>query len=89
MPTFKEQGYNVVASIWRGVMVKAGTPKDVVDTLMSAIEKMKKSKEWQVFSRRNMQLLVTISLYFMQKQVREVLLGSCFSSSHRSAETKI
>ena len=71
VPTFKEQGYNVVASIWRGVMVKAGTPKDVVDTLMSAIEKMKKSKEWQVFSRRNMQSSVTISLDDMQKQVRE------------------
>ena len=71
VPTFKEQGYNVVASIWRGVMVKAGTPKDVVDTLMSAIEKMKKSKEWQDFSRLNMQSSVTISLDDMQKQVRE------------------
>jgi putative tricarboxylic transport membrane protein len=71
VPTFKEQGYNVVASIWRGVMVKAGTPKDVVDTLMSAIEKMKKSKEWQDFSRLNMQSSVTISLDNMQKQVRE------------------
>ncbi len=71
VPTFKEQGYDVVASIWRGVMVKAGTPKDVVDTLMSAIEKMKKSKEWQDFSRLNMQSSVTISLDDMQKQVRE------------------
>ena len=70
VPTFKEQGYDVVASIWRGVMVKAGTPKDIIDTLMSAIEKMQKSKEWQDFSRLNMQSSVNISLDDMQKQVR-------------------
>lgn len=70
VPTFKEQGYDVVASIWRSVMVKAGTPKDIVDTLMLAIEKMKKSKEWQDFSRLNMQSSVNISLDDMQKQVR-------------------
>ncbi len=27
VPTFKEQGYDVVESIWRSVMVKAGTPQ--------------------------------------------------------------
>ncbi len=75
VPTFKEQGYNVVASIWRGVMVKVGTPKDVIDTLMSAIEKMKKSKDWQDFSRLNMQSSVTISLDGMQKQVREEVVS--------------
>jgi hypothetical protein len=32
---------------------------------------MKKSKEWQDFSRLNMQSSVTISLADMQKQVRE------------------
>ena len=47
VPTFKEQGYGVVASIWRGVMLKAGTPQPILDTLGSAIEKMKKSEEWQ------------------------------------------
>jgi putative tricarboxylic transport membrane protein len=71
VPTFKEQGYNVVASIWRGIMVKAGTPQGVIDTLMGAIETMKKSKDWQDFSRLNMQSSVTISLADMQKQVRE------------------
>ena len=71
MPTFKEQGYNVVASIWRGIMVKAGTPKAVIDTLMSAMDTMKKTKEWQDFSRLNMQSSVNISLADMQKQVSE------------------
>ncbi len=71
VPTFKEQGYNVVASIWRGIMVKAGTPQPIIDTLMSAIKKMKQTKEWQDFSRLNMQSSVSISLDDMQKQVRD------------------
>jgi putative tricarboxylic transport membrane protein len=70
VPTFKEQGYNVEASIWRGIMVKAGTPQPIIDTLMSALDKMKSSKEWQDFSRINMQSPVNITLDAMQKQVR-------------------
>jgi tripartite-type tricarboxylate transporter receptor subunit TctC len=71
VPTFKEQGYDVVASIWRGVMLKAGTPQPILDTLGSAIDKMKKSEEWQKFSRLNMQSSVDVSLDGMQKQVRQ------------------
>jgi tripartite-type tricarboxylate transporter receptor subunit TctC len=52
-------------------MVKAGTPKDIIDTLTSTIEKMKLAKEWQDFSRLNMQSPVSISLDDMQKKVRE------------------
>jgi putative tricarboxylic transport membrane protein len=69
--TFKEQGYNVEASIWRGIMVKAGTPQPIIDTLMSALDKMKSTKEWQDFSRINMQSPVNITLDVMQKQVRD------------------
>ena len=71
VPTFKEQGYDVVASIWRGVMVKKGTPQPVIDTLLSAIAKMQKTEEWKRFSRQNMQNSVDISLADMQKKVRE------------------
>jgi tripartite-type tricarboxylate transporter receptor subunit TctC len=71
VPTFKEQGYNVVASIWRGIMVKAGTPQTVIDTLTAAMEKMKQTKEWQEFSKLNMQSSVNVSLDEMQKQVRD------------------
>jgi tripartite-type tricarboxylate transporter receptor subunit TctC len=71
VPTFKEQGYNIVESIWRGIMVKAGTPQPIIDALMAAIEKMKQTKEWQDFSRLNMQSSVNVSLEEMQKQVRD------------------
>ena len=55
VPTFKEQGYDVAASIWRGVMVKAGTPQPIVDKLNAALDTMKKTEEWQKFSQLNMQ----------------------------------
>jgi len=71
VPTFKEQGYGVVASIWRGIMLKAGTPQPILDTLGSAIETMKKSEEWKKFSRLNMQSSVDVSLDGMQRQVRQ------------------
>jgi putative tricarboxylic transport membrane protein len=71
VPTFKEQGYNVVASLWRGVMVKADTPRPIVDRLISAIDQIKQTDEWKQFSQRNMQSSVAISLDEMQKKVRE------------------
>ena len=71
VPTFKEQGYNVVTSIWRGVMVKAGTPQRIIIRLNAALDTMKKTDEWQKFSRLNMQSSVDVSLEGMQKQVRQ------------------
>jgi putative tricarboxylic transport membrane protein len=75
VPTFKEQGYDVVESIWRGVMVKAGTPKDVTDTLISATDKMKQTEQWKDFSKLNMQSPVTVSLDAMQAQVRTEIVS--------------
>jgi putative tricarboxylic transport membrane protein len=70
VPTFKEQGYDVVESIWRGIMVKSSTPKSVIDTLVSAIGKVKQSEQWKKFSQLNMQSSIDTSLDDMQKQVR-------------------
>ena len=83
VPTFKEQGYLVVEAIWRGVMLKAGTPEPVVKSLMAALEKMKQTKEWQDFSELNMQSAVTISLEDMQAKVRaEVASDRAFLESN-------
>jgi len=67
--TFSEQGFDVVESIWRGVMVKAGTPRSVVDVLTSAIERVRQTQEWRNFSKLNLQSQVNISLEDMQKLV--------------------
>src|SRR5262249_52485549 len=79
VPTFREQGYNVVESIWRGVMVKAGTPKPVLDTLVDALAKIKQTPEWKEFSKTNLQSDVDISLDDMQAMVaREIASDRAF-----------
>jgi putative tricarboxylic transport membrane protein len=69
VPTFKEQGLDVVERIWRGVMLKAGTPRPVIDTLLSAIDRMKQTQEWKDFSRLNLQSAMDVSLDDMQTLV--------------------
>jgi putative tricarboxylic transport membrane protein len=82
VPTFKEQGYDIVESIWRGVMVKKDTPREIIDALISAAEKMKQSKDWQDYSRLTLQSPADISLDEMQKQVRnEVFADRAFLAS--------
>lgn len=71
VPTFKEQGLDVVERIWRSVMIKAGTPRPVIETLVSTIDKMKQTQEWKDFSRLNLQSSMEISLGDMQKLVAD------------------
>jgi tripartite-type tricarboxylate transporter receptor subunit TctC len=79
VPTFREQGYDVVEQIWRGVMVKAGTPQPVLDRLIAAIDKIKQTQEWKEFSKTNLQSDFNISLEDMQKLVaKEVASDRAF-----------
>lgn len=45
VPTFKEQGYDVVEGAYRGVAAPPGTPDDVVKVLADAFEKVHKDPE--------------------------------------------
>ncbi len=45
VPTFKEQGYDVVEGAYRGVAAPPGTPDDVIKTLADAFEKVHKDPE--------------------------------------------
>jgi tripartite-type tricarboxylate transporter receptor subunit TctC len=71
VPTFREQGYDVVEEIWRGVMMKRGTPQPIVDALSSTITTIKQTDEWRAFSRLNLQSQVDVSLDQMQQKVRD------------------
>jgi tripartite-type tricarboxylate transporter receptor subunit TctC len=51
-------------------MVRTGTPNNVLDTLMSAVDKMKTTTQWREFSTLNMQSSMNISLDEMQARVR-------------------
>lgn len=49
VPTFKESGYDVVEMLWRGVMVKKGTPQEVIDRLNQAFDKVVQSEDWKKY----------------------------------------
>jgi tripartite-type tricarboxylate transporter receptor subunit TctC len=70
VPTFKEQGYDVVESIWRGIMVQTGTPQDRIETLIAALDKIQATDEWKQFMTSNMQSSLSMTQEEMQNQVR-------------------
>ncbi len=55
VPTFKEQGYDMVDSQWRGFFVKAGTPAPVVAKLDAALKRAIESKEFQDYLVKTVQ----------------------------------
>ncbi|HXD47432.1 MAG TPA: tripartite tricarboxylate transporter substrate binding protein [Gemmatimonadaceae bacterium] len=70
VPTFKEQGFDVVESIWRGVMVKSGTPPAVIATLSKAFDRIESTPEWQKFMQFNMQSPLHLDAEHMQAMFR-------------------
>jgi tripartite-type tricarboxylate transporter receptor subunit TctC len=51
-PTLKELGINIVRYQWRGLMAKAGVPKDNIDYLAQAFKKMTEDPEWILFLKK-------------------------------------
>jgi tripartite-type tricarboxylate transporter receptor subunit TctC len=45
VPTFKEQGYDIVEGAYRGVAAPPGTPDEIVKILADAFEKVHKDPE--------------------------------------------
>ena len=56
VPTYKERGWDLVRYQWRGVMVKSGTPRPVVERLTAAIQKAQQTAEWKSYLRQVAQL---------------------------------
>ncbi|WP_414472660.1 Bug family tripartite tricarboxylate transporter substrate binding protein [Microvirga sp. M2] len=55
VPTFKEQGYDIVDSVWRGIAVHGKTPDDVMGKIQEAIDKVEASQDWLEFQKREKQ----------------------------------
>lgn len=53
VPTAKELGWDVEMATWRGVAVKAGTPKPIVETLRKAFAKSMSHKIYQNYLKMN------------------------------------
>ena len=71
VPTFREQGFDVVEALWRGVMVKKGTPEPVIGVLSAAMDRIEATPEWQHFMRANLQSPMHKSVDEMQALVRD------------------
>jgi tripartite-type tricarboxylate transporter receptor subunit TctC len=52
VPTAKEQGFDVDVVMWRGIAAPAGTPKDVIARLQTAVQAVVSSAEFQAQSAR-------------------------------------
>ncbi len=55
VPTLKEQGFDISEVLWRGVMMKTGATRPVVDRLQTAIDAALSSAEWQKYRADNRQ----------------------------------
>lgn len=55
VPTFREQGYEVVEAIWRGVAARGGTPPEVLERLSATLDDIEESDEWRAFMEANKQ----------------------------------
>lgn len=55
VPTFKEQGYDIVDSVWRGIAVHGQTPDDIVAEIQKAVDKVEASQDWLDFQNREKQ----------------------------------
>ncbi|MDL2272087.1 hypothetical protein LJC23_03540 [Desulfovibrio sp. OttesenSCG-928-I05] len=49
VPTFKELGFDLVDFIWRGVVVKPGTPPAALEAIQAALDKVEATQEWKEF----------------------------------------
>ena len=47
LPTFREQGYDVVASVFRGVVAADGIPDDAKAYLSDMVEKVQQTEAWK------------------------------------------
>lgn len=53
IPTFAEQGFDIVVGPWRAIVGPPGMPEDVVETLAGAVESAYNSDDFQGFIREN------------------------------------
>lgn len=68
VPTMKELGYDVDEQIWRGVMVKSGTPPEVGEALGSIIDKAVQSEKWKNTMQARFQSPYEISMEDLNKK---------------------
>jgi putative tricarboxylic transport membrane protein len=56
VPTFKEQGYDLVRYHWRGLYMKKGTPRAVMNRLQDGFRRIMQTAEWKVYMKNSQML---------------------------------
>jgi putative tricarboxylic transport membrane protein len=74
VPTLKEQGFDISEVLWRGVMMRAGATRAVVDRLQTAIDAALSSEEWTKYRADNRQ------------EARDIREGDMASAIEREVE---
>ncbi|CAM4261424.1 Bug family tripartite tricarboxylate transporter substrate binding protein [Kerstersia similis] len=75
VPTFKEQGFDIVDSIWRGLAIKNGTPENIVETIQAAVDRVEASPDWLAFQEREKQENINLAEQGFTEMVSAQIAG--------------
>lgn len=71
IPTFKEMGYDVTMSVWKFLMLPAGTPEDVVTKVTETLTAITETDEYKEFCDANQLLPLTLTTEEMVERINE------------------
>ena len=71
IPTFKEMGYDVTMSVWKFLMLPAGTPEDVVTKVTETLTAITETDEYKEFCDANQLLPLTMTTEEMVERINE------------------
>ena len=68
-----EAGYDIDALLWRGLVLRAGTPPEVVEALQAALAEIQKEERWQeMMDAQNQNTFVLTGAEFQEMVEGEV-----------------
>ena len=71
IPTFKEQGYDVVMSVWKFLIVPASTPADIVEQISTTLNAITATDEYKEFCANNNLLPLTMTTDEMVQRIND------------------
>lgn len=71
IPTFKEQGYDVVMSVWKFLIVPATTPQEIVDKITTTLNDITATDEYTQFCEKNNLLPLTLTTDEMVQRIND------------------
>ncbi|MBQ9197389.1 MAG: tripartite tricarboxylate transporter substrate binding protein [Clostridia bacterium] len=81
IPTIKEQGYDVVMSVWKFFIMPATTPQEIIDQATEILNQCKASEEFADYCEKNNLLILGLDTSEMiekikaEAEVNKVMLG--------------